>query len=201
MKNLSLILNAILILLVGNLYFKQYSSTKVVTSDSSLKRDSSAAPVKPEGAPLKIVYVNADTLLEKYTYIKDQKASLEARFKKIDASLKEKGRTLQGQIAALQEKAQKGNTPPATLQQEEQSIMQQREVLMGEQQKQEKNLSDEMTSINKTLQNKVNDILVGMRKEKGYDFVVSYTKQNSPFLLVNENLEITQEVLAALNKK
>jgi outer membrane protein len=147
------------------------------------------------------VYVNADTLLEKYGYIKDQKASLESRFKKIDASLKEKGRALQGQMVALQEKAQKGNTPPAQLQQEEQSIMQQRESLMGEQQKQEKSLADEMTGINKTLQTKVNDILVAMRKERGYDFVVSYTKTNSPFLLVNENMEITQEVLAALNKK
>jgi outer membrane protein len=87
------------------------------------------------------------------------------------------------------------------LQQEEQSIMQQRESLMGEQQKQEKSLADEMTGINKTLQTKVNDILVAMRKERGYDFVVSYTKTNSPFLLVNENMEITQEVLAALNKK
>ena len=199
MKNLSLILNGLLLLLVANLYYQGCAGKKVVTDSlSKVKTDSTG---KATVAPLKIAYVNEDTLLDKYIALKDQKTSLEKRYRDADASLREKGRQLQKDMLSLQETAQKGTVPPAQLQQEEQRLSAQQQNLMGEQQKKEKELSEEMRQINENLHKRVTDILNNLKKERGYDFVFSFSRAASSILIANESMDVTQEVLAELNKK
>jgi len=201
MKNLSLILNVVLLALVANLYYQGCSGKKAVVTDSlsKMKGDSTATAGVASSA-LKVVYVNQDTLLEKYTYFKGQKTALEQRFKSAESSLREKGQQLQRSMMALQEKAQKGTTPPAQLQQEEQGLQQAQQNLVAEQQSKEKELSDELRQINDGLQKKITGILEVLKKTDGFDYVVNYTT-GGPFLLTNARYDITQEVLAELNKK
>ncbi len=198
MKNISLLLNGLLLILVANLYYQGCSGKKVVSDSlSKIKTDSAST----DSAPLRIAYVNQDTILDKYVALKDQKSSLEKRFRDADASLRSKGQRLQQDMAALQQTAQKGTVPPAELQKEEQRLGAQQQSLVAEQQKKEKELGDEMRQINENLNKKVTDILDVLKKQRGYDYVLSYSKQGSNILLVNDKYDITNDVLSELNKK
>ena len=72
MKNLSLILNAILLVAVGVLYYLHFSTGK-----SSGASESTTAP-----GDLKVAYINADTVLKYYEYLKTTKVKMEEKTKK-----------------------------------------------------------------------------------------------------------------------
>jgi outer membrane protein len=205
MKNLSWILNILLLLLVGNLYWKTYksnpnsTSTVVPAPKVEIKKDSTGKETTSL-APNSIVYVNTDSILEKYNLLNVQKKSLEKKFNDVDMSLKSRGKKLQEQYLALEEKAQKGTTPPAQLQAEGQQIALQQQSLEQEQAQKSKQLMDEENKINEQLQKKVKEVLKRLKAEMGFDYAVSYSLA-SPFLLVEEQNNITQRVIQELNKK
>ncbi|MEO0044799.1 MAG: hypothetical protein RL329_4248 [Bacteroidota bacterium] len=203
MKNLgaiSLALNAVLLLLVGNLYWKRSAppaSVMVTKKDSTGATVTVPVPVAPS---LKVMYVNLDSLYEKYTFFKSEKKAFEKKERDLSASLEEKGRALQQKAMSLQEKAQKGDTPRATLEAEQQQLMQEEKSIMEERDRRAKGLMEETQKFNETLQKKVTAILEKMKEDKGYDFVMSYVKGGS-FLYANTSYDITHDVIDALNKK
>jgi outer membrane protein len=148
----------------------------------------------------KIVYVNIDSLQERYTWFKQQKAVFEQREKSLASSIESKAQSLQRDMIALQQKAQQGTTPPATLQQEEQQLIQRQQSIANERDRRGQDLMVETQKFNEILQKKVSEVLEQLQKEKGFDFVVSYSKAGgSPFLYVNNSLDVTNEVLTILN--
>jgi outer membrane protein len=200
MKNISLILNVLLLLLVGNLYWKSYKTPPVATINTSLLsvKDTVNGKLLPGST---IVYVNSDSILEKFEFFKSQKRVLEKKTIDIDANLKVKGRKLQEQIMALQEKAQKGNTPPAQLQAEEQNLTMQQQTLMAEQDQKTKQISDEGEKLNEQLQKRVKAAIKKLKEKTKFDYAVSYSSSISAFLIVDETKNITSEVIQELNKK
>lgn len=196
-KNISLILNAVLLLLVGNLYFKVYSGPKPAPTTPSV---ASTDTTQNERA-VRIAYVNADTILDKLTSFKSEKASLEKFYQDRATSLQGKMRQLQTNYAALQEKAQKGTVPPATLQAEAQQLQQQEQELAQQQAKSEKELSEKIQTLNENLQKRVIGQLEKIKATHGFDWVFSYTKTGSPFLIVDGKTNVTTEVLEALNNE
>src|SRR6218665_1255463 len=93
---------------------------------------SSSTSTTPSGKQVsgRIVYVNTDTLLNKYDYYKDIiKASENKRFQ-LENDLANKARTFQNKVAFFQQRAQQGHmtqeqaqTTQMQLQQEEQNLM------------------------------------------------------------------------------
>ncbi len=148
----------------------------------------------------KVVYVDLDSLQEKYAWFKDTKVSFEQRERALASSIDAKAQDLQRQMATLNEKAQKGITPPAQLQQEGQSLQRRQQELVGERDKKSKELVDESQQFNATLQKRVQTVLGQLQQQKGYDYVMSYSKGGGGTLLyVNNKLDVTKEVLALLN--
>ena len=84
MKNLSLILNGILIIAVGILYYLHFNQPKQMTSvktpegkDTIVTVSPIEAPVSEEGLGSNVLYVDIDTINQKYNYIKTQKSIME----------------------------------------------------------------------------------------------------------------------------
>jgi outer membrane protein len=211
MKNLSLILNVVLLLLVGNLYYQGCNVKKTIAPSATVKVDTTAATTtEPMTAPevvgtlqaAKVVYVNIDSINEKYSYIKQQKASLERLYNEKATSIRSRGQQFQQAYMELNEKAQKGTVPPAQIQAEGQKLEQQQQSIMQEQQQAEKDLQTKMQSINENLLRQVTAVLEQKKREKGFDYVMSYSKSGvSPVLNANPAYDITNEVLATLNAK
>src|SRR5262245_53507187 len=94
MKNASLILNVVLLVAVVILYVLHFSS------GSSGPSSSSGSNVTP--SDLKIAYINQDTVLKYYEYVKLNMDTLQAKAKSFDDQLAARQYSLQREVQAYQ---------------------------------------------------------------------------------------------------
>ena len=191
MKNYLLIWNILLTLLVAFLLVKQFSGPKTAKPGAD-------AGQTEEAAGLNIVYVNADSLLEKFTEFKTQQDALAAKEKDLDTKLKARGRALEQEFNTAQEKVQGGMMTPNQVAQEEQRLMAKQQKLMEDQERMTKELMTETEALNKQLEERVKSVLKAVRDEGGYDYILSYGP-GTGVLMVNDSLEVTDQVLEKLN--
>jgi outer membrane protein len=191
MKNISLMLNAVLLLLIGHLYYLHYSTPAA-----------GAAIVPPASVSggVKIAYVNADTLDAKYEWLKQQKDAIEQRARNAQTSLGNKKDALERELAAFQEKYQAGNTPPAELEKQYAALQQRGQKLQEEEMRLSQSLSDDQKKAFDDLYANVEAQLKTLSAQIGYDYILSYSR-GGQILLANDSLDITREVLQLLNAK
>lgn len=190
MKNLSLILNIVLLIAVIVLFVKVFGGQKTPEMPAATKTEAAK--------PLHVVYINADTLLEKFDEFRKQREALQQKEKDADAALKAKGKSLEQDYLATQKKVQSGTMAPSDVQKEEQRLMQRQQALQQEQERVTKALMEETQQVNEALQKQLIDKLKDFQKREGYDFILSYTN-GGPILVTNDSLDITSKVLAELN--
>lgn len=147
----------------------------------------------------KIAYINADTLSEKYEYFKDIKTKLEAKVKKAQDDLQAKGQAFQREIADYQKNAatMSASDRQAT---EERLARKQDELGRLDQNASASLAQDEATEFN-NVYNTITDYLKKHAEDKGYSLVLTYSKSNPTVLYADSKLEITSEVIEALNKE
>ena len=192
MKNITSVLTWILLVAVGYLFFAHFSNT------ASGTKEKAEITVK-EDTP-KIVYVNGDSLLNKFTTFQDDLKALETRSKGMESTLASRGRSLQQELIAAEQKAQSGQWAPAQIQKEQQRLMQKQQSLVAQQESMSKQLLDERQKLQENLEKRVKELLTAIRKEKGYDFILNYGP-GTGVLMVNDSLDITKVVLEKLNAK
>jgi outer membrane protein len=192
MKNITSVLTWILLVAVGYLLFAHFSNP---ASGSKKKTETTVKEDTP-----KIVYVNGDSLLNKFTTFQDELKALETRSKGMESTLASRGRSLQQEMIAAEQKAQSGQWAPAQIQKEQQRLMQKQQSLVAQQESMSKQLLDERQKLQENLEKRVKDLLTAIRKEKGYDFILNYGP-GTGVLMVNDTLDITKVVLEKLNAK
>lgn len=193
MKQLPLILSIVALLATVGL------AVKVFQTPAPGAAPTSTTAVETE-KPLKIAYVNADTLLEKYEFFKQRREAFRKKEKAADASLKAKASALEKDFMATQQKAQQGLLAPSEMQKEEQRLMAQQQKLVAEQERVSKELLEENQKSQDELQKVILEKLAEIKKTEGFDFIFSYTA-GGQLLVVNDSLDITNSVLEILNKK
>lgn len=144
-----------------------------------------------------IVYVNVDTLLEKYEYFKDIRTKLEEKAKKAQADLQSRSNAFQREVADYQQKA--ATMSAADRQSTEERLARKQDELARHNQNASASFAQEEASENEKLYGRITDYLKKHAKENGYKFVLTYSTANPGVLYADESLEITDEVLAALN--
>lgn len=189
MKNLSSLLNVILLIAVAFLYYNFYSAKKPEQSTSTV-----STPM----APSSIVFVNSDSLLDKYPYFTKIKNSLQKKQDSIENILKNRGKSLENEIKDYQQKGasmtdQQRQMEEEMLGKKQQSLMQYKQEMTEELTKEEENLNDSLHA------NLVN-ALKAYNKNKNYQFILGYQK-GSGILLANDSLDITKEIIEELNKE
>ena len=157
------------------------------------KTDSSTAAVS---ASEKIVFVNQDSLLNKYEYYKDLKIKFEGKTKNAQADMQAKGQAFQREVAQYQQSA-------ATLAADqrkstEERLARKQQELQTYQQNAGGALQNEQAVETEKLYDKVAGYLKTYAKEKGYKMVLSYTK-GSTILFADESLDVTSDVIKGLN--
>ena len=191
MKNNTLLIwNIALTLLVAFLLVKQFSPTMIA--------DPADMDQTEEAGPMHIVYVNADTLLEKFTEFKSQQEALAAKEQEIDNKLKTRGRSLEQEFNTAQQKIQQGLLTPNQIAAEEQRLMGKQQKLMEDQEKMTKELMAESEALNTKLEARLKSVLKAVRDANGYDFILSYGP-GTGVLMVNDSLDVTEQVLVELN--
>jgi outer membrane protein len=196
MKNLSLVFNVILGIAVAVLYYLHFSnpSAGVDSQKESKSKAISMPKIKLKSTPL--VYVNADSLWENFTLVKQMRKEMEFEKKKFETKFEADYHKLESDYLALRDKAE-------TLSQEE-GMMKQQELMAREQKLTEfrqteaerlaKLEADKTDKIQKT----ITEYLTEQYSKSNYAYILGYSAGGG-ILFANDSLEITNEVVDGLN--
>ena len=190
MKNLSLALNAVLIVAVGILYYLHFKGNSAGTSASA--EFVGPMPVSSQG----IVFINSDSLLQEYDFYKDQKSKFEAEQERIKNELKGESDKLQKDAAVYQQQAI-GMTDMER-QNKEQELGMRQQRLMDKKDQLLSKLDELQAGSSEELYNRLNEYLRTFNKDKNFQFVLGYQKGGG-ILFANDSLNITHQVIQGLN--
>jgi outer membrane protein len=189
MKNLSIILNVILLVAVVVLYVLFFTSGKKPNGVSS-RNDTT-------NLDLKIAYINSDTVLKYYDYLKVNKDQLEAKTTKLKQDFRQRAIGLDSEIKAYQR-----NVSSMTLGQvraAEEDLAKKQQNLQMYEQTLSQQIMEEEARLNKELYDRVTTYLKEYGSEKGLQLVLKYDP-TSDVLYGTSGIDITQDVIAGLNQ-
>ena len=170
------------------------------TQNEPSKNDSNAVSKESQGSSKdKIVYLNSDSLSEKYQYFKDIKSKLENKVKKAQADLQAKSAAFQREVAEYQKNAA---TMSATDRQAtEQKLARKQDELARLDQTASSSLAKDESEEFNNVYNKITEFLKKHASDNGYKLVLTYSKSNPTVLYADPSLEITNEVIKQLNEE
>jgi outer membrane protein len=186
MKNAPIALSGISLVAVAILYYLHFSSSP---------KASQATEVVP--GTLKLAYVNSDTVLNYYDYYKEVKARFEAKGKKLDQDLQNRGQALQNEIGAYQRNVSTMTIGQAKAVEEDLGKKQQNFRLY--QQSIEQELVNDQAKVNAELYGNITSYLKIYAAEKGLEAVLKYDP-NSDLLYGSAGIDISKDVIKGLNE-
>ncbi|PMD93232.1 molecular chaperone Skp [Siphonobacter sp. BAB-5405] len=189
MKNLSLALNAVLVVAVAVLYYLHFKG------DSSSSSGSSAA-VTADGRA--IVYVNADSLLNNYDFFKDTQKAFEQKGTQLDVELNQKGGAIQREIQIFQQRA--GGMLAAEAQAKQLELQKKASDFENYRQKAANDLSVERADQTEKLYDNIFEYIKKYNNDNKYQYVLGYQKGGG-ILFADSKLDITQKMIEGLNKE
>jgi outer membrane protein len=208
MKNLSLILNGILAIAVGILFFQVNalkngqtpvaSSNNEVLSSDTTKSKVLLNEVGPTTlADTKMAFINIDSINSRYLYIADYSKKMRGQMESLEAQLESLKMNVQNEYMAYEQSAQTGIAPQAELAKMEESIKR-KDQEMKNKQLQLQNLQydqqDKIIELNTKLQQVVDKFNNGR-----FDYVISYSEALPILAFKNRKLDISAEVIEILN--
>ncbi len=201
-KNVSLGINVVLAIAVAVLYYLHFKSpsTTATASDSSSDSTVTIEVTPSEVKNSKIVFVNTDSLLANYAFVKKAKADLESRGKRVESQVLNQQNDLQKQVQAYQEKGSKGLLTAEEMQNTEGHLMKQRDDLLAYREREMGKLMEEEKRIDDQLFKTVNAFMKRYCEKTHYQFVLSKTG-GAGLLFADDSLDITKDVLEGLNKE
>ena len=197
MKNLSLVLNIVLLLAVGYLYYYDFSGKK--TKDVAAKLNSNLLASDNNNYRPPLAYVELDSLNEKITFIKDKRKELEAAMKVIEQEQEAGYRNLQAQKDNFLKKG-------AAITQEEAEVFQgrlidQQQKIDRKKQEQSQALNEKSFSIMEGIQKKLKDFLNDYNKDKKYMYIFTTGTGLDYMVFKDSTLNITDDVIKGMNEK
>lgn len=145
-----------------------------------------------------IVYINQDSLVAKYDYIKDMDKRLGDKGKAAQADVQSRQQAIQREIAEYQKAAptMAADQRQAT----EQRLQRKGQEFQQYQQNAGAQVQNDQVSEQTKLYEKLVDFTKAYAKEKGYKLILTYQKGNATVLYGDPSLDVTADVIKKLNE-
>ncbi len=193
MKQFLLPLNILLALAVAVLYFLHFSgSRKANVPVAAGKGDSVVA-----AAPVRIAYVDLDSIQEKYEYYKEKMADFEKKKDNADRDLNSAFQKIESERVAFIQKGQSITQVEAENFQREYTRKMQN--LENQKRNLENSIQNEGVKTMEELKKKINEFLEEYNKSRGYSYIFSYSSNINMLFYKDTALNITDEVILGLN--
>ncbi len=197
MKNLSLIINIVLLAAVGYLYYSDFSTKRKVNAiagagistrqnDSSLKRS-------------RVAYVELDSLNENILYFKQRKKELEQQQKNIETDLSNDYKSLEAKQNSFYQKNPNAN--PEDIQSLRLQLAQGQQEIENKKQSQSQMLQQKSFELMEFIQKNLKDFLAEYNKEKKYDYILTSGGGIDWLIYKDSTLDITRDVIMGMNEK
>ena len=191
MKNILLVINIILIVLVGYLYYLHFQSSK-----SKIIQEVRTSEVTNNDGKSKVAYIDLDSLQNSYTYYKKIKADFERKQSAANNEITSMQKKYQSRAMQLQQKA-------ATMSQKEQEeAMQEINKMQQDLQARKQSIDNELYNYNSKMKEdiltRIQNYLKDYNKDGKYSYIFSY---EPGFMFYKDStLNITPDVIDGLNK-
>lgn len=191
MKNLSIILNVVLLVAVAYLYVAHFSNSVEVKSAEAGDENTEAFQ------NVSIAYINSDSLLTNYKLTEEIEQKLAEKQQKFEKEYQNRAQGLQQEISDFQRTA--ANLTVAQGKALEESLMQKQQNLMRYQESLTQQLRQEEAKLNEELYDKVSAYLKEYGKKNNLELVLTYSR-GSGVLYANDQLDISKQVIEGLNE-
>jgi outer membrane protein len=187
MKNVSLILNAVLFVAVAVLYYLHFSPKSNAVAEENAATTSD----------LKIAYIKSDSVLKYYEFFNVNKEKLETKGKKLDQDFRNRAQSLQNDINAYQRNV--GTMTIGQAKAVEEDLGKKQQNLQLYQRSLEQEIMTDQAKMTEELYSKITTYLKLYGEEKGLQVVFKYDP-SSDLLYGGKTIDITQEVIKGLNE-
>ena len=192
MKNISLILNVVLLIAVIVLYVLQFSGG--ATETDVPVQDSTAT----ELGDLTVAYVDSDSLLSNYAFMDEIQEKLEKSRQEKDAQYQTRVKSLEREVNSFQRTMNTMTIGQARAVEEDLQKKQQNLILLRDQ------LSQSLLIEENNYQNEIYDNVAAYVKEYAEEndlHVVLNFQRGTGVIYANKGLEITRDILDGLNEE
>lgn len=190
MKNISLILNIVLLVAVTVLYIDRFTGN---SSDNNETADNN------NSAP-EIVYVNLDSLMNSYDLYNELKTELIQEQQKLEANLNSKVKGFQRRAMEFQQKVEKRLVTTSQAEKMQQQLANEQQTLAQLKDQLQMELMDKEQKMTQEIYNKLNDYLKKYNETQKHKIILGNTMGNV-VLKADNKLDITQKILQGLNEE
>ena len=194
MKNTSLILSIVSLVAV------------VVFGIISLTNGGKVADVQTEGTAAEaaskgdIVYVDLDRILMEYDMANDLRSVVETKIQNIQAEVNRRGKKLEKEVTAFQEKIEKGLLTRSVAEAQNQKLQQQDIEFQNYAAQKQQEIQEEQVVMMNQLGDAIQTFLQKYNEEKQYAMILT-NNGGAPVITADPALNITDDVLARLNEE
>lgn len=197
MKNLSLIINAILAIAVVILFWLVLGNTK----NNPVAKQLITGKGTVTTGKLPIAYINVDSLLLNYQFAKDANESLTKKQEDSRLTINTRARQLQGEMAEFQKKLENNAFLSRERAEQEQLRLQKKQQ---ELQELDRKLSQQLLQVqqkmSEELRDTINKFMKDYNRDNKYEMIISNTS-NDNVLYAAKCYDITEEVTKLLNER
>ncbi len=191
MKNILLVINIVLLLLVGMLYYLYFTGNRkpdVQKASSSLSQTQETSS--------KVAYIDLDSLQNSYTYYQKIKGEFERKQAAANNEISGLQKKYQSRAMQLQQKG------PSMNQQEQEAAMQEINKMQQDLQEKKQSIDNDLYNTNSKMKedilSRIQNYLKDYNKDGKYSYIFSY---EPGFMFYKDStLNITPDVIAGLNE-
>jgi len=200
MKNISTLLNIVLLLALGFLYYKVYND-KNPAGKLSAPGISQPAVSSAINGPVRalIAYVELDSLNDQISYIKNRRTQLEAEQKAIENEWQNGYKSLEAKKDNFI-KVKGQNMTQEEAEKFQIDLMQQQQAIDSRKQTQLQSLSERSYKFMEDIQKKLKEFLAGYNKEKNFQYILTTGTGLDYLIFKDSTLNITADVVTGMNK-
>lgn len=188
MKNLSLVLNVILIIAVGVLYVLHFNTDRSVETEEEGILQSSEYSV---------AYINSDSLVKNYELFQKKQEELTTKSEKLQKEYQARAEGLQKEVNDYQRNV--NNLTIGQAKAVEENLMKKQQNLRMYQEGLSQQIMQDQSKMNEEIYTKISDFLKDYSSKRGLELVVQYTP-GSDILYANDSMNITTNVIKGLNE-
>ena len=194
MKNTSLILS--IISLIAVVVFGVLTLTKG-GKQAEPATEEAATEAAQKGD---IVYVDLDRILMEYDMANDLRSVVETKVQNIQAEVNRRGQKLEKEVAAYQEKIQKGLMTRSVAEVQGQKLQQQEIDFNNYAAQKQQEINEEQVVMMNQLGDAIQTFITKYNEEKQYAMILT-NSGGAPVIAADSALDITEDVLAGLNEE
>lgn len=163
------------------------------------KETAAPAAASVASGDLKVAYVEIDSLMSQYQFCKDYTLLLTKKSENIRATLNQKAKTLDSEAQDFQRKIQNNAFTQERAEQENARLIKMQQDLQALQERLSNEFDAETVKYNNAMRDSITSFLKIYNKDKGFSLILSKAGDN--MLLADPGLDITNDIVAGLNKR